>query len=205
MSFFYSVAYAVGITPWEAAGDADRNMLERLFAREEAERAAPGKALDLGCGTGMHTLELAARRWTVTGVDSNAQAVARAKRRIAEHNPRASAIRADVTDLRADDVGSGYDLFLDIGCYHGLTPPQRTSMGRSVTALAAPGATLLLLAFQPDKLPKPLPRGADRSDIESSFPGWTVTDTEAASTVGMPRPLRKAAPTWYRLRYEHAA
>src|SRR5690349_3913559 len=142
MSLFYSVAYAVGFTPWEAAGEADRTMMERLFAREEAERAAPGKALDLGCGTGMHTLELAARGWTVTGVDSNAQAVARAQRRIAEQRLPASAMRADVTDLNADDVGAGYDFFLDIGCYHGLTSSQRTSMGRSVTALAAPGATL---------------------------------------------------------------
>lgn len=205
MSLFYSVAYAIGFTPWEAAGDADRNMLERLFAREEAERKAPGRALDLGCGTGMHTLELAARGWTVTGVDSNARAVARANRRISERGLRASAMQADVTDLRADDVGAEYDLFLDIGCYHGLTPTQRASMGRSVTALAAPGATLLLLAFQPDRLPRPLPRGTDQTSLEGSFTGWVVTESESASTVGMPRPLRKAAPTWYRLRYNDAA
>ncbi len=202
---FYSVAYAIGFTPWEAAGQARREILERLFAREESERTAPGKALDLGCGTGMHTVELATRGWTVTGIDSNAQALSRAKRRIAEHGLRASVMRADVTDLRAGEVGVGYDLFLDIGCYHSLTPRQRTSMGRSVTAIAAPGATLLLLAFQPDRLPRPFPRGADRSNLESSFPGWVVTETEAASTEGMPRPLRKAAPTWYRLRYEDAA
>ncbi|MBP1819316.1 class I SAM-dependent methyltransferase [Mycobacterium sp. OAE908] len=205
MSLFYSVAYAVGFTPWEAAGEADRATLKRLFAREEAERAAPGKALDLGCGTGMHTLELAARGWTVTGVDSNARAVTRAKRRLAEQRLPASAMQADVTDLGADDVGAGYDFFLDIGCYHGLSPHQRTAMGRSVTALAAPGATLLLLAFQPDRLPRPLPRGANRSTIEKSFPGWDVTETDVASTEGMPRPLRKAAPTWYRLRYKGAA
>jgi cyclopropane fatty-acyl-phospholipid synthase-like methyltransferase len=205
MSLFYSVAYAVGFTPWEAAGEADRTTLERLFVREEAQRSGPGKALDLGCGTGTHTLALAARGWTVTGVDSNAQAVTRANRRIGEQRLAAAAIRADVTALSADDVGAGYDLFLDIGCFHGLTPRQKTSMGCSVTALAAPSATLLLLAFQPDRLPRPLPRGADRSNLEDSFPGWVVTDTEAASTEGMPRPLRKAAPTWYRLRYEIAA
>ena len=204
MRLFYSVAYAIGFTPWEAAGEADQAAMERLFAREEAERATPGKALDLGCGTGMHTLELAARGWSVTGVDSNAQAVARARQRIDEQRLRASVIQADVTDLRADVVGAGYDFFLDIGCYHGLTPAQRIAMGRSISALASPGATLLLLAFQPGKLPRPLPRGADRASLEGSFTGWAVTDTEAASTEGMPRPLRKAAPIWYRLRYDRA-
>ena len=205
MSVFYSVAYAIGFTPWEAAGEADRQMLDRLIAREEAERTGPGRALDLGCGTGMHIVELAARGWAVTGVDSNAKAVTRARRRISEHGLAASAVQANVIDLRADDVGAGYDLFLDIGCYHGLTTSQRASMGRGITAVAAPGATMLLLAFQPDKLPRPLPRGADQADVEGALPRWVVVDSEPASTAGMPRPLRKAAPTWYRLRYDEAA
>jgi hypothetical protein len=105
----------------------------------------------------------------VTGFDSNTQAVTRAKRRVAEHSSRASVVCADVTGINADDVGVGYDFFLDVGCYHSLTPPQRMSMGRRVTALAAPGATLLLLAFQPDKLPRPFPRGADRTNVEAPF------------------------------------
>ena len=174
MSTFYSVAYAIGFTPWEAAGQAGDEVLQRLFTREESERTAPGKALDLGCGTGIHTVELAERGWAVTGVDSNARAVGRAKRRIAERGLHASAIQADVTNLSADDLGAGYDLFLDIGCYHGLTASQRASMGRAVTELANPGATLLLLAFQPDKLPRPLPRGADGA-APSAAPGRSAT------------------------------
>lgn len=202
MGIFYSVAYAIGFTPWEAAGQAGAEVLRRLFTREESERTAPGKALDLGCGTGVHTVELAERGWSVTGVDSNARAVSRANRRIAERHLRASVIQADVTDLNSDDVGAGYDLFLDIGCYHGLTASQRAAMGRAVTDLANPDATLLLLAFQPGRLPRPLPPGADGSNLESSFPGWVISASEAAPTEGMPRPLQKAAPTWYRLRYE---
>jgi hypothetical protein len=68
-----------------------------------------------------------------------------------------------------------------------------------VTALAAPDATLLLLAFQPGKR-GPLPRGADQDEVERAFDGWTTVDTVPAVTDGMPAPLRKAAPTWYRMR-----
>jgi hypothetical protein len=28
----------------------------------------------------------------------------------------------------------------------------------------------------------PLPRGASRSDVESAFPGWEITDVEIADT-----------------------
>jgi SAM-dependent methyltransferase len=200
MSRFYSIAYAVGFTPWERAGRADDQTLPRMFAREESARGGPGKALDLGCGSGAHTVELAERGWKVTGVDLVPKALRRARKRIAEHGVAADLIRADVTELPAETLGTGYDFFLDTGCFHGLTPAQRTAIGAAVTALAAPGASLLLLAFKAGAAPRPLPRGADRAGIEAAFPGWSVTDTEAAVTDGMPRPLRKAAPAWYRLR-----
>ncbi len=200
MSRIYPIAYAVGFTPWERAGQADDQALPRMFAREEGDRGGPGKALDLGCGSGAHTVELTERGWKVTGVDLVPKALDRARKRIAEHGVAADLIRADVTELPAETLGTGYDFFLDVGCFHGLTPGQRTAMGAAVTALAAPDASLLLLAFKAGAAPRPLPRGAGRPDIEAAFPGWSVTDTEAAVTDGMPKPLRKAAPTWYRLR-----
>jgi cyclopropane fatty-acyl-phospholipid synthase-like methyltransferase len=205
MSLFYSVAFAIGFTPWERAGEADPKTLDWLFTREEADRGGPGRALDLGCGTGMHTVDLASRGWAVTGVDLIPKAIALCQRRIADRHVSATAIQADVTKLHADQVGAAYDLFLDVGCYQGLRPRQQQLMARGVTALAAPDATLLLLAFTPGTLPRPLPRGADQANLETTFPGWVVTDTEPAPVEGMPRPLRRAAPTWYRLRYQRSA
>jgi SAM-dependent methyltransferase len=180
---FYNLAYAVGFTPWERAANADTQTLPRLFAAEEADRGGPGRALDLGCGSGAHLALLAARGWKVTGVDLVRKALARAGRRLAAQGLTADLVRADATELPPAEVGSGYDLFLDIGCYHGLDPAARTRMGQAVTAAAAPDASMLVLAFRP-----------------GAFPGWAVTDLEPAATAGMPRPLRKAAPHWYRLR-----
>jgi SAM-dependent methyltransferase len=201
MSVFYAAAYAVGFTPWERAAEADPKTLDWLITREEADRDGPGRALDLGCGTGMHTVDLAGRGWAVTGVDLIGSAVTRCRRRIADHHVSATAIRADVTDLPPEQVGVGFDLFLDVGCYHGLRPRERQLMARSITALAAHDATLLVLAFSPGALPRPFPRGADQANLESTFPGWAVTDVEGAPVAGMPKPLRRAAPTWYRLRH----
>jgi hypothetical protein len=75
-----------------------------------------------------------------------------------------------VTTLRAAAVGSGYPFLLDFGVFHDeLTDGQRAAMGREVTAVAAPGATLLMIAWARRRR-GPLPRGANRSDIEAAYP-----------------------------------
>lgn len=202
MSLGYKLAYATGITPWERAAEADAPGLDRLFAREEADHGGPGRMLDLGCGSGAHTVALAARGWKATGVDQVGAALRRARQRARSQQVTAEFVQANVTTLDPAQLGSGFDFFLDVGCFHGLSDPQRAAMGRSVTALAGPAATLLLLAFKAGAAPRPLPRGADTADLERAFPQWRIIDTEAASTDGMPKPLRRAAPTLYRLRHQ---
>jgi hypothetical protein len=58
---------------------------------------------------------------------------------------------------------------------------------------------MLVLAFKPGATKRPLPRGADAASIEQALPDWRVLETEPAVTDGRPAPLRKAAPTWYRV------
>jgi SAM-dependent methyltransferase len=200
MGVGYQLAYQLGITPWESAGEAGETQLAALLDREESERIRPfGRAVDLGCGRGSFCIELARRGWEVTGVDNVTKAVEAARERAAAAGAEATFVVADVTTLTADQVGRGVSFFLDVGCFHGLHDSQRAAMGRSVTEVAADGATLLLLAFRPGRR-GPLPRGASQADIELAFDGWTVVDEVIAETSGMPGPLRNAAPRFYRLR-----
>ena len=54
-------------------------------------------------------------------------------------------------------------------------------MGRGLSAVADPDATLILDCFAP-RSRGPLPRGASAGDIERAFPGWAITDVEVADT-----------------------
>ena len=192
----YALAYRLGVTPWERAGRFAQASFDALLDREAADRSRPlGRALDIGCGRGLHTHELAQRGWKAVGIDNIPRAIEAATR---NGSSGATFVLADVTDLAAADLGT-FDFFLDVGCFHGLNPEQRRAQGRGVTSLANPGATLLMLAFQPTKLPF-IPDGATRADIEAAFPGWELLSVEPADTTGMPKPMQKTAPQWYRFR-----
>lgn len=196
MTVGYQLAYRLGLTPWEKAGEGGKHQLAGLLDREATGRPTLGRALDLGCGTGAHTIELAERGWQATGVDAVGKALGQARKR--PQAARASFVHGDVTDLAGAGLQGEVDFFLDIGCFHGLDDEQQSSMARGVTALATHDATMLVLAFRPGAR-RPLPRGADQSDIERAFAGWKVLEVLPADTSGLPGPLKKTTPSWYRL------
>ena len=82
MSRWYRFLYRVGFTPWEQDSAALAAQINALLAREEAGREPPyGSALDLGCGTGRWSVELARRGWQVVGIDVVPKAIHAARRR----------------------------------------------------------------------------------------------------------------------------
>jgi SAM-dependent methyltransferase len=200
-ALFYKAVYRFGFTPWERLETFPAaRQITAMFDREEHGRQPPyGPALDIGCGTGVWSVQLASRGWQVTGVDFIGRAVSAARERAREAGVEARFIQGDVTALQAADVGSGYRLVLDFGTVHGLDPAQRFAVGRAVNAVTAPDATLLMYALAPGKR-GPLPRGADRREIEAIYQGWQVVEEQPFDPSGLPESTLKDDPRWYRLR-----
>jgi SAM-dependent methyltransferase len=197
MGTAYTLAYGLDITPWQTYGTNTDPAFDRLMDREELERHTPyGRAIDLGCGMGGHTRRLQERGWEVLGVDNARKAVNAAVRQGGESGRY---VIGDVSYLVGSGVGQDFDLFLDVGCFHTLTDAARLRVGAGVTTLAAPSATLLMLAGPRRRNPL-LPRGADLDDITTAFPDWTVLDAQAADVSGMSWMMQRINPTWYRLR-----
>jgi SAM-dependent methyltransferase len=204
MSLLYRVFYQVGFTPWEEGvtdGPAAAQ-IARLFEHEERERGKPyGPALDLGCGSGIWSVILAQRGWQVTGIDIVQKAVSRARERAKAAEVAARFVCGDVTALQSAGIEPGFRLILDFECFNHLSKTQRQAVGRGVSHVAAPDATLLVLAWKPAKR-WPMARGASRRDLASAFPKWKVVDEEAYDVSALPALLRNVEPRFYRLRRE---
>jgi SAM-dependent methyltransferase len=180
----YRLAYSIGFHPWEDLADHPpyADTLLRLVAREEEGREAPfGLALDIGTGSGTWGAQLAKRGWKVTGVDIVEKALERARQRGEEEEAEMRLVRGDVTALRDAGVGSDFRLLLDTGTFHGLDDAKQAAMGREISAVAGPDATLILDCFAPRRR-GPLPRGASRAQVERAFPDWAITDVAVADT-----------------------
>ena len=199
----YRVAYSIGFHPWEDAAN-DPPFVEKvaeLFEREEQGRQAPyGSALDIGTGSGIWGIELAKRGWEVTGIDIVDKALRRGRERATQAGVEMRLVPADVTKLEDADVGTGFRLVLDSGTFHDFDEAQQRAMGRGITAVAHPDATVLLLVWP--KRRRPLIRGASRQEIEQACPEWTITHVEP-SHFRLPKPMQwllRPDEHWYRLR-----
>jgi len=193
----YARMYRFGITPWERYATAAASSIAVVLDREETGRSRPlGRALDLGCGRGLYTPELARRGWEAVGIDYVPAAIetAQAKSRDAAW---LRYVVGDVTHLRSAGLGT-FDFFLDIGCFQGLDARQRLAQGEGASALANPGATLLMLSFGLSRW-RWLTGGVSQEEIETAFAGWEMLASEPADTAGLGWPMNKTAPRWYRL------
>lgn len=108
-------------------------MTEQISAqldREEEGRQPPyGRALDLGCGSGIGGIELAKRGWQVTGGDFVPKALRRARERARQAGVELRLVEGDVAELGATGVVPGFGLLLDFGLFHDeLTDQQRAAM-----------------------------------------------------------------------------
>lgn len=97
-AFFDGYASRYMDEPFVTATAAEVDFIEELFPLPAAARV-----LDLGCGTGRHTVALAARGYSVTGVDLSAGMLAEAAAAAAAAGVTVSLVKADAARFRTAD------------------------------------------------------------------------------------------------------
>jgi SAM-dependent methyltransferase len=141
--------YRSGSAPWET-GQPCSEIQRRLAA---GDLPTSGTALDLGCGSGVQTLLLAAHGLRVVGVDLSPTAIDQARRRASGHaaGSRARFIAGDVTEVRG--IGEPFDLLVDRGCYHLARRDHLDAFSSALERHSRPGSLLFLLAFSAAEQP----------------------------------------------------
>lgn len=162
--------YLAGATPWDS-GISPPELLEAVTG---STALAPGRMLDLGCGTGTNCLTLASLGWQTVGVDFAELAIERAQQKAAQVRDLASTggsvlfFQADVTNLAPPAPAERFSLLLDIGCLNSIIPELRHNYARVAAQQALPGALFLLYARLPGPAGKH-PIGCTPEEIDLLF------------------------------------
>lgn len=165
------VYYLSGRPPWDSGIPAP----ELVDTVVGPDALPPGRALDLGCGTGTNVVYLARHGWDVVGVDLIGRAIRQAKDKADAAGVRPRLLRGDVTRLDELAVGDGFSLFFDLSCYCAIPRHRRDAYAAGVTRLAAPGARLLMFGYGPEAFDD-TQSGVTADELRTRFTDWELTD-----------------------------
>lgn len=163
--YFFKPPWDRGITPPE------------LIELVEGGELPPGRAIDLGCGSGTNGLYLARHGFDVVGVDFAAVAIAKARRKAAQAGVQARFYTGDVLAVGSPGgvpVEAPFELALDIGCFHGFDAAGRRRYAEMLARITHPGSLYLLYAFGPPS--------ADTEGPGSPFGPSGLSTTEVVQT-----------------------
>ena len=169
----FNEAY-LGAPPW----DIGRPQHEFVVLGEAGE--VIGDVIDVGCGTGEHTMYFACLGHDSLGVDSAPRAIEKAK---AKERLRRSGARFEVHDaLRLDSLGRSFDTAVDSGLFHVFDDPGRPIYVRSLASVVRKGGRCFVLCFSKKQPPGWGPRRVSEKELRGAFAsGWRVDYVREAS------------------------
>jgi SAM-dependent methyltransferase len=133
-----------------------------------------GSVLDIGCGTGEHTLFFAGVGHEALGIDTASLAIRKAREKAAKRGLQAHFLVGNALELSG--LNRTFDTVIDSGLFHTLSDEDRPVLAESLAAVLAPGGRYLMLCFSNQNPGEyPLPRRITREEIRDTFrDGWFI-------------------------------
>ncbi len=156
----------------------------------------PGRALDLGCGSGGLIVSLAERKWQVTGIDIATRAIEAARKVVHEQGVKAELHVADATRWKRN---RRYDLIVSSFALP-ETKAGRGLVYRMIRDAIAPGGTVLLKDFDASMKRVKYFAGFDLVTVEeltAGFDGLNIIRAEVVDTPVHDHSAGKGQPDEY--------
>jgi SAM-dependent methyltransferase len=121
----------------------------------ESGQVPPGRALDIGCGTGTNAIYLAQHGFQVVGTDIAWLAIRKARRKAREAGVSVTLCVGEAIKLgtpAGPPLGGFFDMAIDIGCLHAIQSRHRLAYGSMLRRVLREGGYYLLYAWGPRKL-----------------------------------------------------
>jgi len=155
--------------PWEISGP------QSVLVELAAAGLLSGCVLDLGCGTGEHSILAAEHGAQVLGVDISPQAVKRAAEKARGREVQA---RFEVADaLRLDLLGEVFDVVIDSGMFHSFDADKRSLYASSLANVVRIGGVVYVTCISDRQEGDWGPRRVSEAEIRDTFAtGWTIEE-----------------------------
>ena len=164
---------------WEERALEPRREPSAVVARA-LEGRTPGRALDLGCGSGRHAVWLAEQGWQVTAVDFSSEALRQARERAEASAVEVGWVEADVVAYEPEPAA--FDLVLV--AYIHLPGDERRLLLTHASSAVAPGGTFVLVGHDSTNLGTGAPGPSSPAvlytpdDIVGDLAGLTIERAE---------------------------
>jgi len=132
-------AYRGGQTPPWDVGRPDSILREVV----QTKTVAPGRTVELGCGTGTNAVYLAEQGFEVSAIDIAPTALAVAEKKAAAAGVK---VRWLLADVLAPPRMPPADFIFDRGCYHGIRQSNAAGYVAALRRLSRPGTRVLIVA-----------------------------------------------------------
>ena len=105
----------------------------------------PGRAIDIGCGTGTNVITLANAGWNVTGVDFAPRAIKLARQKAGKVGVQAEFLVRDATTLKG--ISGPFGFAFDLGCFHSIPLYGKKKYLEQLDRVLARGGFWLMYGF----------------------------------------------------------
>lgn len=137
---FYEIGYRLAHMPW------DIGVRPELKDLVESREVKPGRAVDLGCGTGSNSIFLAKQGFDITGVDFSKTALLMAQEKAHQARVNVNFVLDNISVL--GKLSGIFDFILDIGAFDDLSQKDRRAYSRNILDFSRSGTQFFMFCHE---------------------------------------------------------